>query len=57
MDKNSDDSATKDDIIKKFEQLNEKGGLPDKLVKNCMNENPELKQFQDFTNQKLCSIF
>ena len=48
---------SKDEIIKKFEELNDKGGLPKQIVKNCMKENPDLKNFKNFTNGKLCTIF
>lgn len=57
LDKNSNDEKIKEDIITKFEELNDKGGLPDQIVKNCMKENPDLKNFQSFTGGKACSIF
>lgn len=53
---NSNDKI-KEEVICKFEELNDKGGLPEEIVKNCMKENPDLENFQKFTNGKACQIF
>jgi hypothetical protein len=57
FDKNADDIDVKDKIIEKLEKINDKGGIPEEFIKAFIKQNPELKNLEDFSDQKFCKIF
>ncbi len=57
LDKKDQTQEDKDKIIKKFEELNDSGGLPEEIMKDCIKDNPELANLQSLGKGKGCDIF
>ena len=44
-------------VMKLFEDLHDNGGLPEEIMKECLTNNPELKNLQNMGKGQGCSIF
>lgn len=53
----SESEKTKEKLIENFEELNDKGGLPEDILSKCMGGNADFLQMKNLMKNPQCSIF